>query len=205
MRTHEAMTDQVLRIVDALIEGIRVADVRIQDRSSQALGALGIRVLPRLKEVAEARNTTARHRSRLLELMGNVFPFEDPAANVSQIIVNAFIESLRTRDARLRSKVMTALRELPPNIVSPLIFAAAAKRKSRGYCLNLLRAVRELGHPVTGANRIPMVLLNHRDIHPLIREEAARVLELEPQSIVAACCRAHRTATLLNETTLETS
>lgn len=190
MMSHEAMTKQALTIIDALIDGIRVADAKVRDRSSQALRAIGIRVLPRLSEVVDKRSTTPRQRSQLRELIERFPAFENPAANISQLIANALIESLRTRDARLTNKVMAALRELPPTIVSPLIFAAAAQRKSRGYCLKLLRAVRELGHPVTGSGRIAMVLLIQPTTDPLIQEEAARVMALEHQTTVILCSQA---------------
>ena len=86
--SEEAMTNRALRIVDALIDGVRVAAPQIQDRSRQALCAIGSRVLPRLNELADERGTSARHRSRLRELIDRVPPVDTPAANVSQLIVN---------------------------------------------------------------------------------------------------------------------
>lgn len=190
MTSQETLTEAVRLVVDALIDGLRVADPRLQDRSRQALCAIGSGVLPRLNEIAGERRTTARHRARLRELIDRIPPIEAPAANASQLIVIALIEGLRPSDARLTGKVMAALRELPAAIVSPLVTAVAATRRSPGYCLRLLRALQELGHPMRGSNQIIMFLLSQPSTPALIREEAARVLALRHETTAIECCQA---------------
>ena len=191
MTTQEAMTNPVLRIVDALIDGFRITDPQLHDRCRPALCAIGGRVLPRLNEVAEDPSTTAWHRSRLRKIIDRIPPQEGLAANVAQLITKALVDGLRPLDDRLHDKVMTALRQLSPSIATNLLAAAAGKQVAPEHCCRLLRAVEQLGHPPSGSDQIIVMLLSWQSPDPLIREEAARLLD-RPTELQRAAAAKYR-------------
>ena len=132
-------------IVDALIDGLRLSDLTLNDKCVRALRAIGPRVIPTLSDAAnEAANSA--HRRRIVDAIELIEDLGQLEEHAGKHIWRALLDALRVHNERLNAKAIEALSCLPVEAMFELISEATYERRRSGYSARLTQAAMRLGH-----------------------------------------------------------
>ena len=131
-------------VLDALIDGLRVTDIQLNERCELALQAIGQRALPSL---TAATNTATRpaHRRRLLAAIELIEDSDAQPSDATQCIWRALLDALRVSDDQLNAKAVAAIGRCHPSAVFELISLATYHRRNKGYSQRLQVAAMRVG------------------------------------------------------------
>lgn len=169
----------VVAVMEAVIDGLRVADKRLNDKCNLALRAVGDRVIPWLAGVANDESTGSGHRLRLLAAIDQIEVYRGTNGKVGALVLAALLAGLRVSNAELNRKVTNALPYLGSDIVNRLITETIVNRNKTGYCLRLLKAAEQTGQRPGVTAFLDLTILDlHKD--PEVRKQAMKVFTSRP-------------------------
>jgi len=133
--------------VAALIDALRLSDITLCDRCTEALVAIGPRVVPTLNASLNEAKSIA-HRRRILdaiELIEDTATLDQPGRDTGRAVWRALLNCLRVSNEQLNEKATEAISHFPQEIVHELVAKATYERRSRGYANRLMAAASRLG------------------------------------------------------------
>ena len=167
-------SDQIT-VFDALIDGLRISNQKLNDKCLAALRSIGKRVVPNLQAAAADQATQDPHRRRLLvaiEMIENGLHFD---GRVGFHVIEALFESLRVHNSELNCKAIQAIKCLPAGLINRLITEAVCNYKKPGFCVRLLSAAEQLdGSPDVNQHMNLFTLMSIAN--PKVREQVGRLL-----------------------------
>ena len=163
----------------ALIDGLRIKNPQLNDLCSHALASMGRNVIEHIRTVSRDRTTKLPHRQRLSAVINSIEHTNATGLPGFKTVTPALIEAIRVNNPKLNRKVVMAMRRFPPTIAYELVDHAFMNFKKPGCCTRLLLAVEQLGFPVTGLQRMPLISLA-RMPNPEIRVLATKILTQHP-------------------------
>jgi hypothetical protein len=133
-------------IIDALLEGLRLADRSLNEKCFAALGDIGRPAIPAVMRILEYGRNLGPHRNRLLGVIRHIQTGMQSAAGVSQSVLCALLDAVRSDDPRLYNKLRVAFHYLHPEVTNRLILEAFCCRGTVRHRMRLLELVGELDH-----------------------------------------------------------
>lgn len=162
-------------VAQALIDGLRITDVQLNQKCRQALRSIGSCVIPWLVASVNDQSIGETHRQRLLATLDGIDESEGMNSRVGAHALEALLAALRVSNTVLNRKAGEALAFVGPDIIDRLISEAVANYGKRGYCLRLLRAAEQTGQRPGVAAFFDLWNLGlHKD--PAIQKQAMKVL-----------------------------
>lgn len=135
--TEQLHTNDAGTVLDALIDGLRVTDARLNEHCELALQAIGPQVIPALTAATNSVTQPA-HRRRLLAAIELV---EDAGASSPQVggyVWRALLDALRVKEVELNAKAIRAFCCLPAGKTAfELLSLATYERCRKGYSQRL--------------------------------------------------------------------
>ena len=133
--------------VAAFIDALRLTDTTLCDKCTDALIAIGPRVVPTLNAaINEARNTAHRRRIMdVIELIEDTASQNQTVSDSARAIWRALLDCLRISNEQLNEKATEALSYMPAEMVFELVSEATYERRRPGYSNRLMQAASRLG------------------------------------------------------------
>jgi hypothetical protein len=159
----------------ALVDGLRIKNPQLNVKCSNALASMGRNIIKHIRTIERDRATKPPHRQRLSAV--SVLIEDTNASDLPGVktVATALIEAIRVSNPQINSKALMAIRTFPPTIVDEIVRHALKHRKNSGSCTRLLWAVEQLGLPLSGFARMPLLDLALRS-NPEIRFLATKIL-----------------------------
>jgi len=132
-------------IVDALIDGLRLSDLALNDKCVLALRATGPRILPVLS-VAANDATSAAHRRRIIDAIEQIEDMGQLDEHIGKCVWRALLDALRVHNEQLNGKAIEAFSCFPVNAAYDLTWEATYERRRKGYAARLTQAAMRLAH-----------------------------------------------------------
>jgi hypothetical protein len=160
--TNPPRLDGALIVIDALIDGLRIDDQKLNGKCLAALRSVGGRVVPHLRAAAYDRATRASHRRRLLNAAEMIEGFPASDTQAGKHIVDFLLDALRVQNAKLNDKAVAAFGCLPGEVVDHLITEAVCVYKKTGYCARLLTAADKVDGKLDVSRQMDLFFLTSR-------------------------------------------
>jgi hypothetical protein len=168
-------------IIDALLEGLRLADRSLNDKCTAALADIGKPAFPALMRILEHGQNREPHRNRLLAVARRISNGTRSGVGVAQNIVVALLDAVRSDNPLLVEKVRAAFRVLHPQIANRLILEAVCCRNKVRYCLRLLDLVGELDHEPDGRGLADLGVLSEIGRKEISKRAISLLIQFGPR------------------------
>lgn len=146
-------------ILDALADALRLADVRLNDRATKALAAIGPDALRFLEQLEAARYVKKMHKTRLRQAMNVIRLRQSSGINQSVAICEAMFAAMQKSNRKLNTKAAAAISLAGESLVPELISRALSHSKQASYCKRLLRLAGQLALSVDFMTQSALLIL----------------------------------------------
>ena len=175
MSSNRSSHADAMKVLDGLIDGLRIAHHDLNAKSARALRGLGGRIVSVLSDVANDERTQDSHRRRLLATIAMIDRDQPIDCDAEFLAITALVGALGVHNLQLNDLAIAALACLRPKPVGRLIIEAVQNRQRPGYCVRLLQAVGQIG-ATPRASRHQDLFDLAADKHPAIRAAARRLI-----------------------------
>lgn len=168
--------NRTLTIVDLLIDGLRIDDVRLNQLCQRAMQSFGRGCDELLEVLVQGPQLADVHRDNMQAAIRWIRNRRQPSHDSQPDVVRAIVETFRIDDERINEKSLATVQLLPSQFVDALTNAASSPILRPEHCLRLLDGIECNGGTLSMQGAEILMRLSRRQDFEIVWRKAEQLL-----------------------------